>query len=98
MPQSAPAPRAPRFSLAAATAVAATFVLVALVVGALEFSVVWGVAGIFDLPPAALGGGLIAATAVALAVGAKVARRSWLAERGELDPARAGPDDAAPAA
>jgi hypothetical protein len=79
-------------------AVGATFLLVALVVGSLEFGVVWGVAGMLDLPPSALGGGLLAAAAIALVLGAKVARRSWLAERRELDLARAGAEDAAPAA
>ncbi|MEX0759638.1 MAG: hypothetical protein WD100_08670 [Tistlia sp.] len=85
-------------SLGALAAVAATFVLVALVVGSLEFSVVWGLGGVLDLPSGVLQGGLLAGAVVALVIGAQAARRSWFAERQEFSASGPAADDAPPAA
>lgn len=75
-----------------------TFVLVVLVLGWLEFGVVWGLVGAFDLPPAVLRGGLLLSAAVALAGGARTAWSSWQVERDlRADPAGGTARSAPPA-
>ncbi len=81
MPLPTAAPRPGLSLLAALAAALATFVLVAAVVGSLEFGLVWGAGGLFDLPPALVEGGLAVTGLLALLVGAKAALRCWRAER-----------------
>ena len=81
MPLPAAAPR-PGLSLPAALAATlATFLLVAAVVGSLEFGLVWGAGGLFDLPQSLVEGALVVTGVLAVLIGAKAAWRCWRAER-----------------
>lgn len=97
MSKRAPAPPAGRSLPRAAAATVATFVLVALVVGCLEFSALWGLAGLFEVVPALLDGGLAVAGVAAVVIAAGAARRSWLVERRELGAALRPAEPATPA-